>query len=96
MKSNKQYIVHDKDINKREELYNYLEKESYTFLDGPKEYYVNNKFPFVIENNVVWICTSITCCAAAAQCGAILTTQEYYNALEQNSKTRNKIIRIKI
>lgn len=81
MKSKKQYIVHDVNLSKREELYDYLEKEKYIFLDGTREYYINSKFPFVIENNVVWICNSITCCACAAQSGAIMTIKEYYKKL---------------
>ena len=77
MKSKKQYIVHDANVTKRENLYNYLEKEKYVFLDGEKEYYINSKFPFVIEKNIVWICNSITCCACAAQNNIIITIEEY-------------------
>ena len=90
MKNNKQYIVHDADFIKREELYDYLEKRNYIFPDGKKEYYVNSKFPFVIDRNVVWICNSITCCAAAAQKGCIITIDEYFY-LVNNYKNHVKL-----
>lgn len=86
MKNKKQYIVHDTDLTKREELYNYLDKEKYVFFDGKKDYCINSKFPFVIEKNIVWICNSITCCACAAQSGCIITPDEYYKEVKANVK----------
>ena len=81
MKNNKQYIVHDVKLIKRKILYNYLKENNYKFLDGEKEYYISSKFPFVIEEKVVWICNSITCCAAAAQSKRIITVDEYFKKL---------------
>ena len=83
MKNKKQYIVHDVDLTKRKELYDYLKEEGYIFIDGLKEYYVNAKFPFVIEKNIVWICNSITCCAAAAQNGSIITIEKYFKKVKK-------------
>ena len=90
MKNKKQYIVHDINLTKREELYEYLEKENYIFLHGNKEYFINAKFPFFIEKNIVWICNSITCCAVAAQKGCIITIDEYFY-LVNNYKNHVKL-----
>ena len=77
MRGYKQYIVYDLNFDKREKLCNYLEEHNYRFLDGDRSYYVNSKYPFVISKSEVWICSSITCCAAAAGAGIIISIDEF-------------------
>ena len=76
-----QYIVSPENKEKREELYDYLDKNDYYFPCGEKEDYINSNFPFVIEDHRAWICDSITCCACAAQAGGIITTEEFFKAI---------------
>lgn len=80
-----QYIIQCKNINERKSFYNYLIDNDYKPVDNFRhQNFINNSFPFVLEpNNTFWICESITCCAAAASCGAIITMQEYFNLTEK-------------
>lgn len=81
----KQYIVQSNNINEREIFYNFLINNGYIPVKNNKNY-INNKFPFVVEpNKTFWICESITCCAAAASCGAIITIDQYFNIIKNNS-----------
>ena len=76
-----QFIVKDSDKTKRKEFYDYIKKtynlnNSYPYF---KKNFIKNDFPFVIDfkENSFWICESVTCCAAAAQNGAIITIDEF-------------------
>lgn len=86
-----QYIVQCNNISERKIFYNYLIGNDYKPVDNFKhQNFINNNFPFILEpNNTFWICESITCCAAAASCGAIITMQEYFNLME---KQKNELV----
>ena len=90
---NNQYIVKCKDIEERKMLYNYLIDNGYQPVDNFKhQNFINNTFPFVIEpNQTFWICESISCCAAASSCHAIITVNEYFNCIKNKKKLRLKI-----
>ena len=83
----KQYMVQSFNIDERQDFYNYLINNGYE----PKENFINDdfinsRFPFVIEpDKTIWICRSVTCCAAAATCNAIITIDEYYNIIKNNN-----------
>lgn len=75
-----QYIVQPQK-EERNNFYLYLIENGYTPVDNyPQDYYINNRFPFVIEdNNTFWICESITCCACAAQRKRIISVDSFKN-----------------
>ena len=79
----KQFIVDEKDLNKRKEFYNYI-VNTYDFkvcYPYTKESFINNKFPFVVDFNEkkFWISDSITCLACAAQNKVIFTIDDFFN-----------------
>ncbi len=80
-----QYIVSVKE-NKRREFYNYLIKKGYKPIERHiSDNYINNIFPFVIEeNNTFWICESITCCACAVSQKRIINSEEFKKILKAN------------
>lgn len=82
----KQYIVQSNNIDERKSFYNYLIDNGYKPKENFKNRnYINNHFPFVIEHDkTFWISESITCCAAAYSCGAIITIDEYFNIIKEN------------
>ena len=84
---NKQYIVQSYIIDERKFFYDYLIDNDYSPVENFKHIdFINNKFPFVIEpNKTFWICQSITCCAAASQCGAIITIEDYFTIAKNNN-----------
>ena len=84
----KQYIVKCKDTTEREYFYNYLISNNFKPIEKFKhQNFIDNIFPFVVEpNNTFWICESITCCAAAASCGVIITVDEYFNRTKDSKK----------
>ena len=84
----KQYIVNSKDISERETLYNYLMDNGYQPVENFKhQEFINNTFPFVIESNqTFWICESITCCAAASSCNAIITIYDFFDYINDKKK----------
>ena len=73
-----QYIVSVKD-NNRKEFYDYLIKKGYMPIDRHISHdFINNNFPFVIEdNNTFWICESITCCACATAKKRIISSEKF-------------------
>ena len=83
----KQYIVQSNNIDERRLFYNYLISNGFSPIENFKQQnFVNNQFPFIIEHDkTFWICESITCCAAAASCGAIITIDEYFNIIKNNT-----------
>lgn len=85
---NKQYIVQSYDIEERNNFYHYLINNGYTPIENFKnQNFINNKFPFVIEDNkTFWICESITCCAAASCCKAIITIDKYFDIIKKDEK----------
>ena len=85
----KQYIVQSHNTSERLCFYNYLITNGYVPVKNfQNQNFINNNFPFVIEaNRTFWICQSITCCAAAASCGAIISIDDYFNIIKQNNKT---------
>lgn len=80
----KQYIVEEKDINKREEFYNYIMDKYDLDIRYPyaKEKFINSVFPFVIDfkENTFWICNSITSLACASQKKLIMTIADFKKA----------------
>ncbi len=82
----KQYIVQSNNIEERRNFYNYLVNNGYKPIENFKQQnFINNKFPFVIEHDkTFWICESITCCAVASACGAIISVDEYFNIVKNH------------
>jgi len=75
-----QYIISESDKVKRKEFYDYImNKYNYEVIHHSKVEMINSKFPFVVDhkNKVFWVCESITCCAAAASNGVIITIDEF-------------------
>ena len=80
MKKRTQYIITEGDKNKRRDFFDYImNKYDYKIIHHDKEHMINSKFPFVVDHKdkVFWVCESITCCAAAAQNGVIITIGEF-------------------
>ena len=78
---NKQYIVSEKDIKKREDFYDYI-INNYNFkISYPyeKDKFIKSIFPFIIDfkENTMWICESITSLACASQSKKIITIDEF-------------------
>ena len=85
--SKHQFIVRESDKDKRKEFYEYIHSY-YKLKDlfyNKKDMIDNNHFPFVVDfkEKVFWVCTSVACCAAAAQNNRIITIQEF---IERNKK----------
>lgn len=79
-----QYIVNESNINKRKEFYNYI-MNNYNLINmDSKKNMINNKFPFVIDfnENIFWICNSITCLACASQNNQIISIDEFKNLIK--------------
>ena len=85
----KQYIIKCKDNTERKYFYDYLIGNNFKPVEKFKhKNFIDNVFPFVVEpNNTFWICESITCCAAAASCGAIITVDEYFKCIKDQRKS---------
>ena len=79
-----QYIVSESDINKRVLFYEEVMNHFKLKVLLPKEKMVNSKFPFVVDliKKEFWVCDSITCCAAAASVGKIITTSDFKKLLK--------------
>ena len=77
----KQYIVNESNKRKREEFFDYVIKNYNLKVAYPfdNEEFVSSNFPFVIDfnDNLFWICNSITCCAISAQNHLIKTIDEF-------------------
>lgn len=73
-----QYIVSISDMDERIDFYNDILKR-YELTDLLRDGDIESRFPFVVDfnNNTFWVCTSITCLAAAAQCGKIMTIKQF-------------------
>ena len=84
--SKHQFIVRESDKDKRKEFYEYIHN-NYKLKDlfhSKQDMIDYNHFPFVVDfkEKKFWVCTSVACCAAAAQNNKIITIQEF--------KERNK------
>ncbi len=84
--SKHQFIVRESDKDKRKEFYEYIHS-NYKLEDlfyNKQNMIDYNHFPFVVDfiEKKFWVCTSVACCAAAAQNNRIITIQEF--------KERNK------
>ena len=79
-----QYIVSEKDINKRSELYDFIHSKFIIKDCQDKKYIVDNSFPMVVDLNEcsLWVVNSITCLACAAQNKKIINIDEF----KKNSK----------
>ena len=82
----KQFIVLEKDKDKRREFYYYIHN-NYEFIDiDDKEGMIENSiFPFVVDfnNNTLWVCNSITCCACASQNGQLISIKEFKEKVKE-------------
>ena len=83
----KQYIVQSNSINEKKKFYNHLINKGYKPIKNiEQQKIINSHFPFVIEqDNFFWICESITCCAAATSCSAIITIDKYLDIIKNNN-----------
>ena len=76
-----QYIVQESDKSKRKDFYDYIVNNYDLKISYPysKVRFVNDNFPFVVDfkEKRFWICSSITCCAAAASNHAIITIDDF-------------------
>ena len=81
----KQYIVNESNKVKRSYFFDYIIKKYNLKVEYPfiKEEFVSSNFPFVIDfnENIIWICNSITCCAISAQNHLIKTIDEFKKAI---------------
>lgn len=82
-----QYIVAISDMDKRIDFYNDILKK-YELQDLLKSTDIESGFPFVVDfdKKTLWVCTSITCLAAASQCGKIMTLDEFTSSTYQKKK----------
>ena len=73
----KQYVIEEKNKQKREKFYNYIINKYKLNISYPykKELFINSIFPFVVDfkAKTFWICESITCLA----CTKIITVNEF-------------------
>ena len=74
-----QYIVNESNIDKREAFYNYVMSNYELKNMDLKDNMVNDKFPFVVDfdEEIFWICSSITCLACASQNKQIKSIEEF-------------------
>ena len=86
-----QYIVKESDINKRIDFYNDI-LARYELKDLLREFDIESGFPFVVDfdKKTLWVCNSITCLAAASQCGKIITIDEFEERMNQK-KLRKQV-----
>ena len=80
-----QYIVSDKDVNKRRELYDFIHS-NYIIKDyEDRNNIVENIFPIVVDldEGSLWVCSSITCLACAAQNKKIINIEEFRNKVKK-------------
>ena len=90
----KQFIVEESDMQKREKFYDYI-INTYDFdilYPYTKERFVSSHFPFIVDfkKNQFWVCESVTCCAAAATCKAIITINEFMLTTNNNNVSIQK------
>jgi len=74
-----QYIVQETNNEERKAFYNYI-IYTYNLKDFiNKKELLETKFPFVVDfdEDIFWICNSITCCACAAQNNKIIDIPKF-------------------
>ena len=78
---NKQFIISESDILKRNDFYNYITNNYSLKILYPfkKDKFINNIFPFIVDlkRKEFWICESITCLACAASNNKIITIEKF-------------------
>ncbi len=77
----KQFMVQEHGIKERWNFYFYIHN-NYDIVDhffNLKEEIESDKFPFVVDfkYNSFWICSSVTCCACAAQRKQIISVNKF-------------------
>ena len=84
-----QFIVEETDNKKREKFYDYITQKydlriSYPFY---KENFIESGFPFIVDfkERNFWVCESITCCAAAASRGVIISIKDFKKIEKERS-----------
>lgn len=94
MRKRTQFIVLERDKQKRKEFYEYIMKtyklkKHYPFF---KRKFINNVFPFVVDfkENSFWVCESITCCACAAQQHVMISIDEFKRIVAERKDLDNK------
>ena len=85
----KQYMVQEHGADKRWDFYNYIH-DNYNFEEhffDLRSEIEDSNFPFVVDfkTNLFWICSSITCCACAAQKNKIISTNEFKEKVRKRS-----------
>ena len=78
---NKQFIVSESDILKRNDFYDYIVNNYSLKILYPlkKDKFINNNFPFIVDlkRKEFWIYESITCLACATSNNKIITTEKF-------------------
>ena len=79
----KQYFVSVNGKKKRESFYDFIITK-YDIKDLVEDELIDGPFPFVVDfdENIFYICNSITCCACAAQSKKIISEKEFKKRLE--------------
>lgn len=80
---NKQYMVQVVGKEERLDFYNFILNNFKIKRVESKKSMINSTFPFVVdfENNIFWVCNSITCCSLAQQNNKILSKNEFKKIL---------------
>lgn len=73
-----QYIVNESNIYNRKWLYEYVISKYNLESKDSKYNIINDTFPIVIDldENILWVCKSITCLACASQNNKIISLDE--------------------
>ena len=84
-----QFIVEEFDKNKREKFYYYITKKYDLKIIYPyyKEEFIKSNFPFIVDfkERSFWVCESVTCCAAAASRGVIISIEDFKKIEKERS-----------
>lgn len=84
-----QFIVQEENKKKRGFFYNYITKKYDLKILYPyyKEDFVESNFPFVVDfkERNFWVCESVTCCAAAASRGVIISIEDFKKIEKERS-----------
>lgn len=80
---NKQYMVQVVGKEERLDFYNFILNNFKIKRVESKKSMINSTFPFVVdfENNIFWVCNSITCCSLAQQNNKFLSKNEFKKIL---------------
>jgi len=81
----KQYMIQEKDKQKRSDFIDYMNNHFHLKNHYTKEEMISSNYPFVVDfkKKNFWICESITCCALAQQSHKIISIKEFISLLDR-------------